>query len=164
MSAEKDWQVREAGAAELPRVIEELTDYMDAPQQAKYHRKLTRYTRDADKALLIAVDASGAIGFLCVAEYDEIPGTLPPRLAEQLKHYATVTSFIVRPEHRRRGVGMSLFARALEWGRARRPAGMWLITHRTGPWYHRHFGLEEVAGLEVDGARKTVMVKTGDTT
>jgi len=159
MSAGKDWQVREAGAAELPRVIDELTEYMDTPQRAKYHRKLTRYTRDADKALLIAVDASSAIGFLCVAEYDEIPGTLPPRLAERLQHYATVTSFIVRPEHRRRGVGMSLFARALEWGRARRPAGMWLITHRTGPWYRRHFGLEEVARLDVEGARKTVMAR-----
>lgn len=159
MTAGHDWQVRVASPADLPRVIDELTDYMDAPQRAKYHRKLTRYTRDADKALLIAVDAGGAIGFLCAAEYDEIPPTLPPRLAARLKNYATVTSFIVRPEHRRRGVGMSLFDRALEWGRARRPAGMWLITHRTGPWYHRHFGLEEVAKLDVDGARKTVMAR-----
>ena len=162
MSRSAEWRVREASGADLPRMIEELTGYMDAPQRAKYHRKLTRYTRDADKALLVAVEATGAIGFLCVAEYDEIPETLSPRLAERLKDYATVTSFIVRPEHRRRGVGMSLFARALEWGRARRPAGMWLITHRTGPWYHRHFGREAAATLDVDGARKTVMARAHD--
>ena len=150
--------VRIAEKADLPKAIEQLTDYMSAEQQAKYHRKLTRYTRDADKDLLLAVDASGAIGFLCVAEHDEIPGELDPGLGATLQEYATVTSFIVRPEKRRRGVGMSLFARALEWGRARRH-GMWLITHRTGPWYHRHFGLEEVAKIEVDGVTKTVMAK-----
>jgi GNAT superfamily N-acetyltransferase len=155
-----DWTVRIAEEADLPQAIEQLTDYMDATQQAKYRRKLTRYTRDADKDLLLALDASGAIGFLCVAEYDEIPEQLDPDLGASLGDYATVTSFIVRPEQRRRGIGMSLFAGVLEWGKSRRPKGMWLITHRTGPWYHRHFGLEEVARIEVDGVTKTVMVLT----
>lgn len=163
MNRAVDWQIVYADEADLPRVIHELTNYMDAPQQAKYHRKMTRYTRDADKELLIASDATGAIGFLCVAEQDEIPGSLSPDIAERLKRYATVTSFIVRLEQRRRGVGMSLFAQALEWGKARRPAGMWLITHRTGPWYQRHFDLEELAKIDVDGARKTVMARAWET-
>lgn len=158
-----DWEIVYAGEADLPRVIHELTDYMDASQQAKYHRKMTRYTRDVDKELLIASDATGAIGFLCVAEQDEIPDSLPPDVAERLKRYATVTSFIVRPEQRRRGIGMSLFAQALAWGKARRPAGMWLITHRTGPWYQRHFDLVELARIDVDGACKTVMAKAAET-
>lgn len=159
MTTPGEWQVRCAREDELPRVIAELTDYMDAAPRAKYRRKLTRYTRDADKALLIAEDAARAVGFLCVAEYDEIPATLPPRVAGRLKHYATVTSFIVRPGHRRRGVGMSLFERALKWGSERGLSGMWLITHRTAPWYRRHFGLAEAAEIDVDGVRKTVMDK-----
>lgn len=163
MNNAADWQIVCADEADLPRQIDELTDYMAAPQQAKYRRKMTRYARDDDKALLIAEAAAGAIGFLCVAEHDEIPDSLPPDIADRLARYATVTSFIVRPEQRRRGVGMSLFARALEWGRARRPDGMWLITHRTGPWYQRHFGLEELARIDVDGARKIVMARAGGT-
>lgn len=159
MNSAVDWKVRYADEANLPRVIDELTDYMDPPQQAKYRRKMTRYTRDEDKELLIAANAAGAIGFLCVAEYDDIPDTLPAGIAESLENYATVTSFIVRPEQRRRGIGMSLFACALEWGRERKPDGMWLITHRTGPWYQCHFGLEELAKIDVDGARKTVMAR-----
>lgn len=159
-----EWRVRDGDEADLPKVIDELTDYMDTARRVKYRRKLTRYTRDEDKELLMAVDATGAIGFLCVAEHDEVPDTLPPAIAEQLKEYATVTSFIVRPEHRRRGVGMSLFTRALEWGKRRKLNGMWLITHRTGPWYHRHFGLEEVGKIDVGAARKTVMAKVFETT
>lgn len=160
MNDDIDWKIKFAKEEELPEVIEQSTDYMDAKQQAKYQRKLTRYTRDKDKDLLIAVDDSGAIGFLCVAEYDEVPEELGAKLVSELGGYATVTSFIVRPEHRRRGIGVSLFARALEWGKKRKPAGMWLITHRTHPWYHRHFGLEEVAKIEVDNTTKTVMAVT----
>ena len=160
MNDDIDWEIRFAKEEVLPQVIEQLTDYMDKKQQTKYQRKLTRYTRDDDKALLIAVDETGAIGFLCVAEYDEVPEELGARLVNELEDYATVTSFIVRPEHRRRGIGMSLFARALEWGKKRKPAGMWLITHRTHPWYHRHFALDEVAKIKVDNVTKTVMAIT----
>lgn len=152
-----EWRVRPAAEADLPAALVDLTGYMDAAQQAKYERKLTRYTRDPDKELLLAVQGTRAIGFLCVTEYDEVPDTLPPAVAGRLERYACTTSFIVHPDYRRRGVGASLFARALEWGKERRPEGMWLITHRTGPWYHRHFGLEEVGKIDVDGARKTVM-------
>lgn len=155
----RNWNITNSKEADLPRIIEELTDYMDAEQQAKYQRKFTRYTRDVDKDLLIAVEATRAIGFLCVAEYDEVPEELDRTLADTLEDYATVTSFIVRPEHRRRGIGVSLFARASEWGKERKPDGMWLITHRTGPWYRRHFGLEAVAKIDVDGVIKTVMAK-----
>lgn len=155
-------KVRLAGESELPTLVEELTGYMDAARQVKYERKFTRYVRHTDKGLLVAEDATGALGFLCVAEYDEIPESLPPRAAQRLNDFATVTSFIVRPEHRGRGIGTSLFTHALEWGKERKPHGMWLITHRTGPWYQRHFGLEEIARIEVDGVYKAVMIKEYD--
>lgn len=156
------WKVRRATEGDLPSALWDLTSYMDAQQRAKYNRKLKRYTRDANKELLLALDGARAIGFLCVTEYDEVPATLPADLVKTLEDYACTTSFIVHPDYRRRGVGASLFARALEWGFDRRPNGMWLITHRTGPWYQRHFALKEVGKIDVDGVRKTVMALAGD--
>lgn len=154
--------LREAVEADVPPILEQLTDHMNTKARARFKDKLERYIRKPDRALIIAIKKKQIPGLVCVIEQMDPPAGLEYENSEIFASFAASAQLLVHPEKRRQGIGKSLHQRSLEWAQQRGCKGHWLITRRMADWYKKHFRYVEICRFKMRGTRKTALMKRFD--
>ncbi|MDH4209622.1 MAG: GNAT family N-acetyltransferase, partial [Anaerolineae bacterium] len=131
------WELKVATEADVEPTVARLSGHMNDQQRAAFRDKLQRYVRKPDRDVILALSGDQIVGFLAVIEEAEVPETLPTSIIQRLLPLASCTNLLVHPDHRRQGIGSSLFRRCEQWARERGRSGCWLITHRMASWYER---------------------------
>ena len=112
-------------------------DWREVSDERRYLRAIRR---SSDAAVFVAEADEGIVGRLSLAR-DTHPAS---------RHVADL-GLMVAPNHRRRGIGRALLARAVEWGRA---AGIEKLELHVFPHNGPAIRLYEQFGFEREGLRR----------
>ena len=158
-SSDFEWHLVIAGEHDIEPAVLGLSEHMNDEQRRKFRDKLNRYVRKEDRDLVLALQGDRVIGFYTVIDYDDLPPEVPAPISDRLYNYACGTGFLVHPDYRRQGIGMSLHERVERWARQRGKPGFWLSTRRQANWFRKHFGFEEVTRVVVKGIERKIMAR-----
>lgn len=157
--ADVKWKIVIADESHIEPAVASLSGHMDDGQRRAFRDKLSRYVFKTDRDLALALQGSRILGFYTVIDYDDLPSEVPAAVSNRLHDYACGTGFLVHPDYRRRGIGMSLHQRVERWAGERGKPGFWLSTRRQAEWFHKHFAFDEVARVVVKGIERRIMAK-----
>lgn len=158
-SLDSKWHIVIAQEHDIEAAVSGLSGHMNDEQRRKFRDKLNRYVRKGDRDLVLALQGDRVIGFYTVIDYDDLPPEVPASISVRVRDYACGTGFMVHPDCRRQGIGMSLHERVEHWARQRGKPGFWLSTRRQANWFHKHFGFDEIARVMVKGIERRIMAK-----
>ncbi len=153
------WEIREAEEADVPLILEQLTDHMTDKARDRFKDKLERYIRKPDRELIVAAKKERILGIVCVIDKMPPPDGLEYGSPEIFESFAGSTQLLVHPDQRRQGIGKSLHQNSLEWAQKKGCKGHWLITRRMAPWYEKHFGYVQIGRFQTQGTHKTALIK-----
>ncbi len=159
-SSDFEWDLVIAQKHDVEPAVTSLSGHMNGEQRQKFRDKLNRYVHKGDRDLILTLQGNRVLGFYTVIDYDDLPLEVPASIRKRLHDYACGTGFLVHPEYRRRGIGISLHGRVELWARQRGKPGFWLSTRRQANWFRKHFDFEEVARVIVKGIERKIMAKS----
>jgi RimJ/RimL family protein N-acetyltransferase len=119
--------------------------WRSASEERRYLRGARRHP---DAAVFVAEDDGRIVARLSVSR-DIHPAS--PHVAD--------LGLMVAADHRRRGIGRALLARAVEWARE---AGVRKLELHVFPWNEPAIGLYEAFGFEREGLRRGHYVREGE--